>query len=351
MSGRYHPDKFFCGGAESIDRVGRALQNSLIQVDRLFPRQAGHHTKAYHQPRDLKLNIFISQLVFLKYFQPENLPRISVTMNHRFTMLDSLLSMESVSLGRLTRNLKDLVQGFHDPTPAPDASEILHETAFSNYNLRERSISDNSLDAKLTPLLTALYGSGTSSEDSISALRIGKYTLLNSDVWFEKICKTEDTRKWLETKSRSQGAYLIVGYNTISDAQIAEQFTARSQCALHAVVPLGQVLAVVPDATGIGDVGAQGDHLRSIELRQSVFAPGEHVYKVAYRKINFSWISWFRPHPVDTRNLSNTEWQVSSGLRSGAVSEKKDQEKKITILKVALSDKMDGDSSSSDAEG
>jgi hypothetical protein len=88
---------------------------------------------------------------------------------------------------------------------------------------------------------------------------------------------------------------LVVGYQTMIDAQAQEQSGASKNTEMRLQLPAAEVaasaLTVVPSLGSVADpaveVHRQEDHL----LHKQLMAPGEQVYAVQYRKVRFKWYS------------------------------------------------------------
>ncbi|KAK6513474.1 hypothetical protein TWF281_005098 [Arthrobotrys megalospora] len=61
------------------------------------------------------------------------------------------------------------------------------------------------------------------------------------------------------------------------------------------------------------DVGGGVSKVEEHEVRTSFLAPGEMIYAVQYRKVEFSW---FLSRDIDKATLRNSRWVLNIGVRS-----------------------------------
>lgn len=208
-------------------------------------------------------------------------------------VFNSLLPLTAVQLGCLVLNAQHPLQDFFEPLSHTEA-----QIATSTQN-NFTEILDSSRATKLRTYLTRLVSSSYSNEDSstvqLSTLRATTYQLINSGDWFQKVCKIEATRKWLESAiERGHDVYLVVGFHTLCDAKFAMRIESASHEGGQALVPVGNLVTGGVDGLfgdGVLDVGLGGSHQKSQGHKKSFMAPGEQIYAVQYRKVNFKWFS------------------------------------------------------------
>lgn len=231
-------------------------------------------------------------------------------MKSQFLFQDSLLPFNSVQLGRLVFNAKNPQQEFLDPlgtTPGPEETTVRFQDDFEEVLSRDRN---SKFRSRITALLSISYESRDGSAINLKATRATTYQLLNSGKWFKNACALHKTRLWFEegiTTTRS--VYLVVGFRTVTDTRITEKSTngGTTQGAVH--------------ASGASLIGAGSAHVANLldstastvqdvnYSRVSSFsAPGEQIYAIQYRKVEFKWLS---SRNIDKASLErDNRWMV-----------------------------------------
>lgn len=255
----------------------------------------------------------------------------------------SFLSLDALQLGRLVVNKVSPQQDFLDPWVGrqPDKT-VLDETDF-------QSVLDNSTTStfsiKLSGLLNINHGTEKKSLVSISASKALKYEIQNSGVWFSEACSLPSVRQWLEKAVENYShAYLIVGYQTLVDAQVTVDFKkVGSVGAGVETAAIGSALGIPSDAVLL-DHGLEGSHTTNKGYSKTFFCQGEKVYAIAFRRIRFNW---FASKKVSESFLSeNTKWKICWSARGPGDPEEPD------ILEAALTDENDSeDNEDSDEAG
>lgn len=126
---------------------------------------------------------------------------------------------------------------------------------------------------------------------------------------------------------RGNKIYLVIGYHTLVDTKHLQRVLDLSNGGARADVPVGTLLTGVPlgpiwdDLLDVGvDVEARGNS----DERNSYFSPGEVVYAVHYRRVEFKS---FKRKEVPTAFLEkNNRWKVLSTDRKDVRAVRKDQE-------------------------
>ncbi|RYP16792.1 hypothetical protein DL765_004905 [Monosporascus sp. GIB2] len=206
-----------------------------------------------------------------------------VLVNHPFLK-------EDLPLGSLVCNLQspnqdaykcaDMDEDAWSATPLKDYSAIIEE---GRQSLFETAVST-----------FFSYISNTKNDDRIRVLapEAQKYTLLQPQAQFRKLCKVESAREWIRD-NYSRDLFFVVGYLTMTDATVVRRGSSslEMQSSFGTNVP-GPVAAATNLATA-GDLDAhaatqmEGNSLDSVVYK----ANGEQVFSICYRKLKFSWFS------------------------------------------------------------
>ncbi|KAK6533573.1 hypothetical protein TWF694_002511 [Orbilia ellipsospora] len=241
-------------------------------------------------------------------------------MKAKATMPLALLSPEAVALGRFVTNTKCPAEEFHDSELilTKITSKNVHVTARNNFREVLRYTSGTSLHSTLTTIISSHSSFKALDHIQMEGLVNKTYQLENSTAIFEDLCEDPKVRKWLlKMIARGRSINMVVGYETIVDASISfnnhrtkkrgGEITAPISCALAAslAVPLllGDTL----------DVGVGASKTKGCGIETSFFAPGEMIFAVQYRKLQFSW---FSSRDVDRATLQKSRWKINIGIRS-----------------------------------
>jgi hypothetical protein len=234
----------------------------------------------------------------------------TIKMRSTLVFPNILLPSKSVELGRLVLNVHHPQQDFFEPSSITE-SQI---TVGVQQNFAE--ILNGAKSTKLRSFLTRLIMASYSNRDSnciqLSAFRATTYQLINSGDWFDKVCGDPETRKWLERAiERGQDVYLVVGYHTLLNAQFSQRNESALQGSGQAQISVGALAGEGADdalANGILDAGLSGARHESHTHQRCFTAPGEQIYAVQYRKVDFKW---FSSRSVDNAFLeSNNRWKI-----------------------------------------
>ncbi|KAF8252037.1 hypothetical protein K440DRAFT_658308 [Wilcoxina mikolae CBS 423.85] len=225
------------------------------------------------------------------------------------------LAPDAVELGRLVLNAEYPEQDFYRPEPvAEDCITLVRLESFQDSLARSEG---SRFHAFLTRLLSVSFGIQDDSKTVVQSVICKTYQLKNSGAYFRNICKADETREWLEEVMQSgNDVYLVVGIKTLTDARIT-QSQQRSKTGRGGVeIPLGQLTAAVTTVVGHGGFGVGGSRTSDIEKTAAFVVPGEQVYAVQYRRVQFAWYS---RRDIDKASLENgNRWKVYvSGGRGG----------------------------------
>lgn len=260
-------------------------------------------------------------------------------MKSRALLQNSLLPLDSVKLGRLVLNAKNPQQDYLDPLDSvPEATinpqEKFHETLHSSKNVK--------LLSRLTALLAVGYETRDTDSATLSAVQATTYQLTNSGTWFRKACAKQETRSWFEEaiEENDSDVYLVVGYHTVTDAQITEGTTTRrkNDAAVELSGSLISGTAAPAAVTDLLSLRVNSTRDTSHKQTRSFHAPGEQIYAVQYRKVEFKWLS---SKSIDKTTLErNNRWKIfwSADRRGGQEMEPEGED---DVLEADLTDELD----------
>lgn len=194
------------------------------------------------------------------------------------TLLRSLLSLDSVQLGRLVVNAVDPLEGFHDPLgpSPPETTTIKRQQTFHEVLTLSKSVT---LRTSLTALFSTSFERRTTSALTLTADFATSYKLANFATWLRDACREKETRKWFEMMLLSYSdMYLVVGFHTLTNAHVSQE---------------AGVVRGVGGGVQVPEQGPSVGALREVEktVKAGVEAAGEQIYAVEYRKLRFRWFS------------------------------------------------------------
>ncbi|KAL7917665.1 hypothetical protein ACQKWADRAFT_306196 [Trichoderma austrokoningii] len=242
-------------------------------------------------------------------------------------LLDTLLPIEAVRLGRLVLDIRCPHQDYFEPEEAPLPEEILTQR-LSDFSYSSKQGKSSSMNVILSTLVSGTRGTENSSRIDLSSSACVTHQLQNSTQFFQKICALRGTRAWLERAiRRRKGVFLITGIKTVADAHLdtAETESRSLGGDLQAPASLAATAMGLPLPGGTLEVGAGGK--RSADgLRKTGFVvPGEQVFAVQYRKARVSWLS---SRSVENARLeAGNQWKVYVGGRG----EEDEDEKTVQV--------------------
>jgi hypothetical protein len=233
--------------------------------------------------------------------------------------IKGFLAPEQVALGRLVLQTASPGQDFCPFSPVPLTRDDISAQPFESVSQLLGQYSDARYRLSLTRLLSAGSTASTRTIDVINTTKATTYQLLNSGLFFEKLTKDDQTRKWLERFLRRMDVYLVVGLHTIESAHV----NAGSNSAQHADASVQIPTAQITAAAGAPmlsksplDIRLKVLKAKGIETAACFVAPGERIVKVEYRKLRFRA---FRSFDVDSVFLeTGSRWKTYAASRDAA---------------------------------
>ncbi|KAL9595914.1 MAG: hypothetical protein Q9179_004796 [Wetmoreana sp. 5 TL-2023] len=216
-------------------------------------------------------------------------------MSHTTLMYHTFLSVESIRLGRLVRNIDEPQSDYLDPDCdlRPDSVVI---TPQSRYEEVQQSATDQSFTAVLTRLLSASRAKRNKVHTQVTTDRVTTYQLGNSGSWFKSAIKTLTAREWIkESIDQGDDIYVVVGFHTMLDAQVAEGAAVALESSGQLGLPVtGAALAatgVMVPLSDIADPRVAANKIKEKGIQRRFVADGEQICAVQYRKVRFRWFS------------------------------------------------------------
>jgi len=229
----------------------------------------------------------------------------------------TFLSVESIRLGRLVRNVDEPQSDYLDPD-CDLRSESVIITPHLRYEEVQQSMTDKSLTAVLTRLMSASCARRNKAYTQVTTDRVTTYQLGNSGSWFKSAIKTETAREWIkESIDQGDDIYVVVGYHTMLDAQVVEGAADALESSGQLGLPVTEVaLAATGVMVPLGDIAdprVAGNNIKKQGIQRQFVADGEQICAVQYRKVRFKW---FSSRDLDAALLEkDTRWKMCWNIR------------------------------------
>ena len=196
------------------------------------------------------------------------------------------LALNAVSLGRLVTFFKNPSQDFFDPThELPDKPQVTSAASeINNISKVLQASKGTGLELALTAFASTFLKSESNIVRQLEAKQGIQHLLLNADDWFERICKSDLTRTWLERAAmRGKRAYLVTGLQTLTDVDLNFGRSEKHAGSFGVEVPLlaasGIPLPTPLDPAVKANLSIEGGS-KSVGK-----VPDEKIYGVQYREI------------------------------------------------------------------
>lgn len=233
-------------------------------------------------------------------------------------ILNHLLPVGAVDLGRLVLNVWEPSQDFYQPKLLERNILVQRIERFTDVLSQ---IKDSRLHGSLTAAFSTVFSTRKHSSTSISSSTCITRQLQNSNDYFLELCQLAKARAWMESAvRRNLSVFLVVGVKTLTDADIKQKEERLRERSVDVEVPVMTVASAA--MAGAGMVLPLGDSLdpslgksrtRTFDTKSEYTAPGEHIYAVQYRKVRFRR---FTSCKVDHSSLeSGNRWKVYVGSR------------------------------------
>ncbi len=229
----------------------------------------------------------------------------------------TFLSVESIRLGRLVRNVDEPQSDYLDPDCDLRPESVII-TPHLRYEEVQQSTTDKSFTAVLTRLMSASRARRNKAYTQVTTDRVTTYQLGNSGSWFKSAIKTETAREWIkESIDQGDDIYVVVGYHTMLDAQVVEGAAGAMETSGQLGLPVTEVaLAATGVMVPLGDIAdprVAGNNIKKQGIQRQFVADGEQICAVQYRKVRFKW---FSSRNLDAALLEkDTRWKMCWNIR------------------------------------
>lgn len=180
------------------------------------------------------------------------------------------------------------------------------------------------------------------------------YALDNSDAWFDRAISHEETKKWIERAAiRGSKMFMVVGIWTMTDTQFFQTSVKEQESQGQATVPVSLSLAAagaVAPLAGLVDPSAHGDFSSFASNGTRIFAPGEQICAIQFRRIKYKWLS---SRVIKNLQLSKSrQWSCIEGDRRDAYEDEDDDDEDAIEVDIKDAEKLgDGWTAAESEEG
>lgn len=244
---------------------------------------------------------------------------ITFTMPNATLILNQLLPLNIIGLGYLTLYPQDPAQDSYRPEPESLIDGDVVTQRLENFSHILDRTTGSRLHAFLSSAIHSAYSNNNVSGIDISSALCVTRQLRNSEEVFQGICKLSTARRWLERAlRRRQQVYLVVGIKTLTDARIKQEKSRAIETEAAVQIPTTLAAAAGGVVLPLGDfldVGAGLSRQKQNAEKISFVAPGEQIFAVQYRKIQFAR---FSGRDIDKASLElGNSWKIYVEARGG----------------------------------
>jgi hypothetical protein len=233
-----------------------------------------------------------------------------------------LLSKASVNLGRLTTSIDQPQQNYYDPPIEP----VTLTSSLDSFSGEKLKVRNTKFDFSLTSLISSAISRGTRSTVTVKTPLVKTYLLDNSEAWFKKATDLVETRRWIEKQfDRNRAVYMIVGFHTVTDAEISQEVAKAREAEGKVSAPVGLSLNAAGFIIPLGDLldPSIGGRKQTIAEGRVMFqAPGEQICGLQFLKLRQRWFS----SAADQLTLSEVQHWQSLEINKGASEDEDDDD-------------------------
>ena len=209
-----------------------------------------------------------------------------------------LLPLESVKIGRFIVDIHNpCLYSKHDPNPSYESQ--IRTTVREDYATSNQDDAGHGFKAIITSLLASNVSRRVKTDVRVEAETAKSYWLEDADRWYNEAMSKDETRSWVEETIYSDNkVYLIVGYDTVTNARFFRESIKGRETKGEVQAPVGIALAAAGAVVPIGDFM---DPVVSAH-KQSVKRTADE-YKVLGEQICILYFLQVKTQLLSSRNL------------------------------------------------
>lgn len=229
----------------------------------------------------------------------------------------AFLDLNEISLGSLVPDPSSPGVNFHPTDPCqflPGHVSIRHVENLHQLLAKEKH---RGIHGRLTQLFASNGAGQEESKVEIIAPKSTVYYIKHPSLHFTELCKNDETKQWIRRIIKHNDIFLVVGFITVTQANVQYGRKSSYHFELNANVPITDVLshgatAAFPDVAKLLDSGGGMSTGSQAKTVSSFIAPGERVIGIQYNKVHFEW---FSKGNVDEATLKDNQWKMFLGAR------------------------------------
>ena len=213
-----------------------------------------------------------------------------------------------MNLGRLVVDIRNPGQSFCPYAPIELTEADFAANDFKYIKEILNSNKSSAFGTHLNKLFSVFVGNTNTSFDHIVSQKATTYQLLNSDIWFHRLCENEQVKRWLEKFLKRSTVSLAVGLHTPQDPCVSLMSELDSEINDEQHDSKAKPTTTYSVATG------EGSSVGKTQTISSFIAPDERIIAVQYRKIDFGL---FSSRKVDNAFLNEANHWIFYGVDRG----------------------------------
>lgn len=227
----------------------------------------------------------------------------------------SSFAREDIQLASLIPDIKDIdLDSLESVLPLQSDDFTVRDvhdfTSFFNGH------SDSTFQAFLAQIARWTTQRATDANTTLTAHKGHIYTLRKPNLWFRRLCETEEVREWLQEQIEdgNDTAYFVIGLHTLFDAATSEGLALASE-------NRGAISASIADSnlplvagSGAGQVGFSAGLERSGNTTRSCTLPGEQVFAVRLKRVILR--TWRTQDVGKVQLEQHSHWVMASDNRA-----------------------------------
>lgn len=233
----------------------------------------------------------------------------------------AFLELEEVPLGCFVPDVIDPGQDYWPETGVSLPPDQISSRSITNLRQLLSDEKHAGVGSKLTHFFREDIKGQVESSFKLSAAKSTAYFLKHPKSHFMRLCSDETTKRWMEETIRDSPIFLIVGFVTVTQAEVdqkrrtAKSFQAVGEVDVTSIISSG-TSEIIPNGNLL-DIGGKISIGSQSKASTSFIAAGERIIGVQYRKVHFHLFS-FR-NKVEEATLERNQWRMLlGGDRSGA---------------------------------
>jgi hypothetical protein len=230
----------------------------------------------------------------------------------------AFLDLDEIALGSLVPDPKNPGMDYFPIKKwefLPDDVSVHHVENLQQLLAKEKH---RGIYGKLTQAFSVNITTQTDSKVVLIAPKSTVYYIKHPNNHFTGLCKDGATKAWMERTVKHKSIFLVVGFITVTAANVGYEHNSLGNYGGSADVPVTPIVThgasmVLPIGGDVLDSGVEVSRGSHAKTASSFIASGERVIGIQYRKVDFQW---FSHRNVNNATLKDNQWRMLLGVRS-----------------------------------